>query len=89
MSDPSTYWLNFMNIALGVIVLICCAAVAVGVVQELAASARRPRPCPAWTTKCPTWWLPTAGTHSTSRLGSPWPMAARNGYEGRRRAIAS
>ena len=37
MSDPSTYWLNLMNIGLGVVVLVCCAAVAFGVVQELAA----------------------------------------------------
>ena len=37
MSDPSTYWLTFTNAALGVVVLICCVAVAIGVVQELAA----------------------------------------------------
>jgi hypothetical protein len=37
LSDPSTYWLNFTNAALGVVVLICCAAVAFGVMQELAA----------------------------------------------------
>jgi hypothetical protein len=30
-----------MNIALGVVVLICCAAVAVGIFQELAARHRR------------------------------------------------
>lgn len=36
MTDPSAYWLNFMNIALGLIVLICCGAVAFGVVRELA-----------------------------------------------------
>ena len=41
MTDPSTYWLNFMNIALGAIVLICLGAVAFGVVQELAARRRK------------------------------------------------
>jgi hypothetical protein len=41
MSDPSTYWLNVTNIALGVVVLICCIAVAIGVVQELAAKRQK------------------------------------------------
>ena len=41
MSDPSTYWLNFMNIGLGAVVVICCAAVAFGVVQELAARRKK------------------------------------------------
>jgi ABC-type lipoprotein release transport system permease subunit len=41
VNDPATYWLSFMNIALGVVVLICCAAVAVGIFQELAARHRR------------------------------------------------
>lgn len=41
MNDPSTYWLTFTNIALGVVVLICCIAVAVGVVQELAARRKK------------------------------------------------
>jgi len=41
LSDPSTYWLNLMNIGLGVVVLMCCAAVAFGVVQELAARRKR------------------------------------------------
>ena len=36
MSDPSTYWLNFTNIALGVVTLICIGAVVFGVLQELA-----------------------------------------------------
>ena len=40
MNDPSTYWLTVMNAALGVVVLLCCAAVAYGVVQELAARRR-------------------------------------------------
>jgi uncharacterized membrane protein len=41
VNDPSTYWLTFTNIALGVVVLICCFAVAVGVIQELAARRKR------------------------------------------------
>ena len=41
MSDPSTYWLNITNIALGVMVLVCCVAVAFGVVQELAAKRKK------------------------------------------------
>ena len=36
MSDPSTYWLTVTNIALGVVTLICCAAVGIGILQELA-----------------------------------------------------
>ena len=41
MSDPSTYWLNVTNIALGVITLICCAAVGIGILQELALRRRK------------------------------------------------
>lgn len=41
MNDPSTYWLTFTNVALGLIVLICCIAVAVGVLQELAIRRKR------------------------------------------------
>ena len=41
MSDPSTYWLTFMNVALGVLTLIGCIAVGIGVVQELAARRKR------------------------------------------------
>jgi len=41
LNDPSTYWLTVMNVALGVVVLLCCAAVAYGVVQELAARGRK------------------------------------------------
>jgi hypothetical protein len=36
MSDPSTYWLTFTNIALGVVTLVCCGAVALGFLQEFA-----------------------------------------------------
>ena len=41
MSDPSTYWLTFTNAGLGVVVLICCVAVVIGVVQEIAAKRKK------------------------------------------------
>ena len=41
MNDPSTYWLTVTNIALGAVTLICIVAVAVGVLQELAARAKK------------------------------------------------
>jgi len=41
MSDPSTLWLTITNAALGVVVLICCVAVAVGVFQEVVAKRRK------------------------------------------------
>ena len=41
MSDPSTYWLTFTNAALGIVVLICCVAVAIGVVQEIVAKRKK------------------------------------------------
>ena len=41
MNDPSTYWLTITNIALGLVTLICIVAVGVGVVQELAARAKK------------------------------------------------
>lgn len=41
MTDPSTYWLNVTNIALGAITLICCIAVGIGILQELAAKRRK------------------------------------------------
>ena len=41
MNDPSTYWLTMTNLALGVVVLICCGAVAFGVLQELIARKRK------------------------------------------------
>jgi hypothetical protein len=41
LNDPSTYWLTLMNIGLGVVVLVCCGAVAFGVVQELAARRKK------------------------------------------------
>ena len=41
MSDPSTLWLTITNAALGVVVLICCGAVAIGVFQEIAAKRKK------------------------------------------------
>jgi hypothetical protein len=41
MHDASTYWLTFTNIALGLVTLICCAAVGIGVAQELVARRRK------------------------------------------------
>ena len=41
MNDPSTYWLTFTNAALGVVVLICCIAVGIGVLQEVAARRKK------------------------------------------------
>jgi hypothetical protein len=41
MNDPSTYWLTITNIALGLVTLICCAAVGLGVAQELAAKRKK------------------------------------------------
>ncbi|MCZ2073937.1 MAG: hypothetical protein HUU41_12815 [Bryobacteraceae bacterium] len=36
MDDPKTLWLNLTNIALGLVVLVCIAVVAYGVLQEFA-----------------------------------------------------
>ena len=41
MNDPSTLWLTVTNIALGAVTLICIVAVGIGVVQELAARAKK------------------------------------------------
>jgi hypothetical protein len=41
MSDPSTYWLTFTNAALGVVVLVCLVAVAIGIWQEVAARRKK------------------------------------------------
>jgi hypothetical protein len=41
VSDPSTYWLNITNAVLGLVVLVCCVAVAIGIVQELAAKRKK------------------------------------------------
>jgi hypothetical protein len=41
MSDPSTYWLTITNAALGVVVLICCFAVGIGVFQEILAKRKK------------------------------------------------
>lgn len=42
MGDPDTFWLNLTNAALGVVVLVCLLAVALGVVKALV-SRRRAR----------------------------------------------
>jgi hypothetical protein len=41
VSDPSTYWLTATNIALGLVTLICCIAVGIGILQELAAKRKK------------------------------------------------
>jgi hypothetical protein len=41
MSDPSTYWLTVMNVVLGIVVLVCCVAVAAGVMQEVVARRKK------------------------------------------------
>jgi len=41
VNDPSTYWLTVTNITLGVVAAIAVIAVAIGVVQELAARHHR------------------------------------------------
>jgi len=41
MNDPSTYWLTITNVALGIVTLVCCAAVAIGVFQEVVARRRK------------------------------------------------
>jgi len=41
MNDPSTLWLTVTNIALGAVTLICIVAVGIGIVQELAARAKK------------------------------------------------
>jgi hypothetical protein len=41
VNDPSTYWLTQTNIFLGVVVLVCCAATIIGILQEMAARHKR------------------------------------------------
>ncbi|HUB83830.1 MAG TPA: hypothetical protein VMB03_33775 [Bryobacteraceae bacterium] len=41
MNDPSTLWLTVTNIALGAVTLICIVAVGIGIIQELAARAKK------------------------------------------------
>jgi hypothetical protein len=41
MNDPSTYWLTVTNVGLGIVTLICCVAVAAGIVQEIVARRRK------------------------------------------------
>jgi hypothetical protein len=41
VSDPSTYWLNLTNAALGIVVLVCCVAIGFGVMQEIVARRKK------------------------------------------------
>ncbi|HEX3745747.1 MAG TPA: hypothetical protein VHW09_17515 [Bryobacteraceae bacterium] len=41
MNDSSTLWLTVTNIALGAVTLICMVAVGIGIIQELAARAKK------------------------------------------------
>lgn len=41
MNEPTAYWLTFTNIALGLVVLVCCGAVVIGILQELAARRKK------------------------------------------------
>jgi len=41
LNDPSTYWLTVTNFGLGIVTLLCCAAVAFGVVQEVLARRKK------------------------------------------------
>ncbi len=40
-NGPDTFWLNFTNIALGLVTLVCVLAIVAGVVRELVDRARR------------------------------------------------
>jgi hypothetical protein len=41
VNDPQTYWLTVTNVILGLVTLICCGAVGIGVIQELAAKRKK------------------------------------------------
>jgi hypothetical protein len=41
VNDPQTYWLTITNIVLGVVTVLCIAAVGIGVWQELLARSRK------------------------------------------------
>jgi hypothetical protein len=41
VNDPSTYWLTITNIVLGLVTLICCGAIGIGVVQEIVARRKK------------------------------------------------
>ena len=80
MSDPSTYWLTFINAALGVVTLICCVAVGIGVVQELAARRKKNAALSKLDREVADLVASfTTATRSTSPgSASPWPMAAKS-----------
>jgi hypothetical protein len=80
MNDPSTYWLTITNIALGLVTLICCVAVGIGVAQELAAKRKKKTALSRLDREVADLITShTMGTRSTfPRSASPWPMAARS-----------
>ena len=41
-NDPQTMWLNWVNLSLGIVTLVCFAAIGYGVWQDLRARARKP-----------------------------------------------
>ncbi len=41
MSDPQTYWLNFTNIVLGLVTLVCCVVIGRAVLKDVLASHRK------------------------------------------------
>jgi hypothetical protein len=40
-SDPQTLWLNIINLSLGIVTLVCVAAIGYGVFQDVRARARK------------------------------------------------
>ena len=40
-SDPQTLWLNVINLSLGLVTLVCCAAIGYGVLQDLRERSRK------------------------------------------------
>jgi hypothetical protein len=41
-NDPQTMWLNWINLSLGLVTLVCFAAIGYGLLQDLRARARKP-----------------------------------------------
>jgi hypothetical protein len=39
--DPQTLWLNIINLSLGLVTLVCCAAIGYGVLQDLRERSRK------------------------------------------------
>ena len=80
MYDPSTYWLTFTNIALGLVTLICCGAVGIGVAQELAARRKKKLALSKLDREVTDLVASYGDRHAFTSPGSvsPWPMVARN-----------